>query len=80
MPRGDKSSYTDKQKRQASHIEGDMKRKVCLKKKRSGALGQPKTRYPAVARNRAQARNQGSRDLSVEQARSYRNKDTLQQT
>ena len=22
MPRGDKSSYTDKQKRQASHIEG----------------------------------------------------------
>lgn len=27
MPRGDKSSYTDKQKRQASHIEESEKKK-----------------------------------------------------
>jgi plasmid stabilization system protein ParE len=27
MPQGDKSSYTDKQKRQAAHIEADYKKK-----------------------------------------------------
>ena len=52
MPPGDKSSYTAKQKRQTSHIEEGLKRKVFLKKKQSDALGQPKTIYPVAAKIR----------------------------
>jgi len=33
MPRGDKSSYTDKQKRQAEHIEEGYEKRGVLKKK-----------------------------------------------
>ena len=39
MPRGDKSSYSSKQKRQAEHIEEVTKSVERLKKKRSVALG-----------------------------------------
>lgn len=37
MPRGDKSAYTDKQKRQARHIEGKLRRAWC--RSRKAALG-----------------------------------------
>ena len=50
MPRGDKSSYTDKQKRKAEHIEeGYKKRGVAQATKPSGAPGRPSTRKPAAA-------------------------------
>ena len=55
MPRGDKSSYTDKQKRQASHIEEGYESAAFPKKKQGGALGPQRTKYPGAAENQAQA-------------------------
>ena len=36
MPRGDKSAYTDKQKRQAEHIEDSMEKRGMSKKQAEG--------------------------------------------
>ena len=33
MPRGDKGSYTDKQKRKAEHIEEGYEKRVCRRKR-----------------------------------------------
>ena len=41
MPRGDKSSYTDKQKRQAEHIEEGYEHRGFRRRKPNGAPGQP---------------------------------------
>ncbi len=41
MPRGDKSKYTDKQKRKAQHIAESYEKKVSLKMKPKAAHGQP---------------------------------------
>lgn len=41
MPRGDKSKYTDKQKRQAEHIEEGMKNAGSPNAKLSAAHGRP---------------------------------------
>lgn len=39
MSRGDKSAYTDKQKRQAEHIEEGYEKKALAKKKQKKGLG-----------------------------------------
>ncbi len=49
MPQGDKSSYTDKQKRKAEHIEEGYEKRGVSKKKPRAALGQRSTRSPAAA-------------------------------
>ena len=41
MPRGDKSKYTDKQKRKAEHIEDSYRVVVFLRVKPSGGPGLP---------------------------------------
>lgn len=41
MPRGDKSSYSDKQKRMAEHIEKVMKNVAFQTTRLSGVLGLP---------------------------------------
>ena len=46
MPRGDKSSYTGKQKRRAEHIEEGYEHRGVSHKKRSGGPGPPSTRKP----------------------------------
>ncbi len=43
MPRGDKSAYTDKQKRQAKHIEEGYAQKGVPRMRQSGAPGLRKT-------------------------------------
>jgi len=43
MPRGDKSSYTDKQKRQARHIEEATRSVASPKRKLRGGPGPPPT-------------------------------------
>ena len=54
MPRGDKSAYTDKQKRKAEHIEEGYEQRAFQKRKQSVALGQPSTRNQEAARKAAQ--------------------------
>ncbi len=49
MPRGDKSSYTSKQKRQAEHIEEGYEKRGTSKKKRNAAPGQRSTKKPTAA-------------------------------
>ncbi len=49
MPRGDKSSYTDKQKRQAEHIEEGYEHRGVGKRKPNRACGLRSTRRPAAA-------------------------------
>ena len=46
MPQGDKSSYTDKQKRQAAHIEAGYEKRGAQHEKRgsTGLLEQPMTK------------------------------------
>jgi hypothetical protein len=41
MPRGDKSSYTDKQKRQAEHIEEGTSNAGFLRTRQSAVHGRP---------------------------------------
>jgi hypothetical protein len=41
MPQGDKSSYTDKQKRQAAHIDAGYENTVSARKMRKPAPGPP---------------------------------------
>lgn len=41
MPRGDKEKYTEKEKRQARHIEEDMSSVGSLRKKPNVAPGRP---------------------------------------
>jgi hypothetical protein len=55
MPRGDKSSYTDKQKRQAEHIEEGYEQRGVPQREASAAPGQPSTRKPTAARRAAPA-------------------------
>ena len=49
MPRGDKSSYTSKQKRKAQHIEEGYEQAGVGRKKPNGARGRRSTRRPAAA-------------------------------
>ena len=53
MPRGDKSKYTDKQKRKAEHIAEGYEDSGVSKKEPRAARGRPSTRNPAVARRAA---------------------------
>ena len=60
MPRGDKSSYTDKQKRQAEHIEEGYEKRGVGKKvshassRKGGRLGgRASAQRPAAARSRS---------------------------
>jgi bacterioferritin len=55
MPQGDKSSYTDKQKRQAEHIEAGYEKKASARKPRKHGLGPPSTNSPAAAKRAAPA-------------------------
>ncbi len=41
MPRGDKSAYTDKQKRKAEHIEEGYEKRGVPSRKPSGGRGPP---------------------------------------
>jgi len=41
MPRGDKSTYTDKQKRKAEHIADSYEDRGTRPKRRNGAPGRP---------------------------------------
>jgi hypothetical protein len=59
MPRGDKSAYTDKQKRQAEHIEEGYEHRGVPGAKLSAARGQLSTRRPAAARERQRTRCAG---------------------
>ena len=60
MPRGDKSSYTDKQKRQAEHIEEGYEQLGVSPRKPSGAPGRRSTRKPVAARReRVRPRQEG---------------------
>jgi len=54
--RGDKSSYSNKQKRQAEHIEEGYEKRGVSKKKRSGAPGRPRTRCLAAGAERIGSR------------------------
>jgi len=55
MPQGDKSSYTEKQKRQAAHIgAGQEKKGICEKPQKRG-LGPPLTSSSATAKSAAPA-------------------------
>ena len=49
MPRGDKSAYTDKQKRKAEHIEESYEDRGVRMRKPSAAPGRPSTRKAVVA-------------------------------
>jgi hypothetical protein len=53
MPRGDKSSYTDKQKRKAKHIEKSYEKEASQRTKPNGAPGQPSTQNLVAGINRA---------------------------
>jgi hypothetical protein len=55
MPQGDKSAYTDKQKRKAEQIEEGYEDRGVSEKKPNAAPGPPSTRKVVVARNQAQA-------------------------
>jgi hypothetical protein len=60
MPRGDKSSYTDKQKRQAEHIEeGYEQRGIAEKEAGRIARGPPSTSRTMAARRAAQVLDAG---------------------
>jgi hypothetical protein len=54
MPRGDKSSYTDKQKRQVEHIENGYEHRGSAKRWPNGVRGRRSTRKPAAASEQAQ--------------------------
>ncbi len=49
MPRGDKSKYTDKQKRQAEHIEESYEKKGVSEEEAESRPGQPSTNKTAAA-------------------------------
>jgi hypothetical protein len=55
MPQGDKSAYTDKQKRKAEHIEEGYEDRGVSEKRPSAAPGPPSTRKAAGAKNPALA-------------------------
>jgi hypothetical protein len=50
MARGSKDAYTDKQKRQAEHIEEGTRKKVRRTRKPNGSLGRPLTSRTVAAR------------------------------
>jgi hypothetical protein len=50
MSQGDKSSYTDKQKRQAAHIETGYEKRVSARKLPKHGLGPPSTNSLAAAK------------------------------
>jgi hypothetical protein len=56
MPRGDKSSYTDKQKRQAEHIEEGYGNRGTPKKKPSAVPGPLSKDDPEAARRQVPVR------------------------
>ena len=64
MPRGDKDKYTDKEKRQARHIEKVTRSAVCPKKKLSVALGQQSMRSITAEKNPAAAVMANPRTMS----------------
>jgi hypothetical protein len=53
MSQGDKSSYTDKQKRQAVHIEAGYEKKGVGVKTAKAAPGLPSINFPAAAKRTA---------------------------
>lgn len=64
MSRGDKSSYADKQKRQAERIEEGYERKACLKIRQPSALGQLSTNLVEAERNSARVARRARNNLS----------------
>ena len=56
MPRGDKSSYTDKQKRKAGHIEEGYEDRGVSHMRRNAAHGRPSTKSQAAAGKAARGR------------------------
>ncbi|MBA2660495.1 MAG: hypothetical protein H0U72_13440 [Nitrosospira sp.] len=65
MPRGDKSSYTDKQKWQASHIEEGYEKKGVPKEEAERRSWATENKISGVARNQARAKIQRNRDRGV---------------
>jgi hypothetical protein len=61
MPRGDKSKYTDKEKRQAEHIEEGYLERGVPRRKPSAAPGPRSTKYTAVVKNVVAAAMAGPR-------------------
>ena len=55
MPQGDKSSYTDKQIRQAAHIEAGYEKKGVSPKNAEARAWATSTNFPAAAKRAAPA-------------------------
>lgn len=55
MPQGDKSAYTNKQRRQAEHIEEGYEKRGIGRRRQRNAPGAQSTPKPAAERNQALA-------------------------
>ena len=68
MPQGDKSSYTDDQKRQATHIAAGYEKRGLSTKTRQHGLGPPSTNSPAAGKRAAPVGGQNREIMSIKNA------------
>jgi hypothetical protein len=57
MPKGDKSAYTDKQKRQVKHIEEGYEKKAFPRMRQSAVPGPRRTSCRGAEKNQGRAKN-----------------------